>query len=848
MKNTFLVALFSFFFSLSFAQENFRADSCAYDKAITTPEAFFGHEAGERHISHDQLVFYCRELARHSPRVELEERGRTHEGRPLILLHISSKENLEKKEEIKEAQQAMRLGKAPSADQPAVTWLGYSIHGNEASGGNAAVWVAYHLAAADKKCVGETLKSAYILLDPCMNPDGFSRFSSWVNMHCSTNINPDIQDIEHDEVWPKGRTNHYGSDLNRDWLPAVHPASQSRLEAFQDWLPLVLTDHHEMGRNSTFFFQPGIPSRTNPLTPKSNQELTLEIAKFHGKLLDHYGRPYYTRESFDDFYYGKGSTYPDANGCIGILFEQASARGHAQNTDNGLLTFRRAIHNQYLVSFSTLQAVEAMRSTLLDYRQDFYKKNREDAQKDPIKAYVINLENAQAGGKRFSNLLLRHSIAFYRLKKELKINGRTFTNKNSILIPTAQPDYRVVKAFFQELTEFQDSLFYDVSAWNIADAHGLPWAELRTNPEPWKGERLEEPVTPKTEFIEAKNPVAWAVRWSKGQAPAALYALQKRGLRVKVATKPFSAVAQAELQNFTEGTLLIPAKNQILKPEALQKVLQEVQEKYSLTVAALPEGLGENAPDLGSPSFRPLEMPRALLVVGDGTSAYDAGEVWHTLDFELGITLTRINGSDLTSKDLNSYNVIILPDGNHRKLLASEQIREWTQRGGLLLALQGGLQWAARQNLLRARLEELPVKLPNTDVRSYSTLRRDRGSRYIGGAIFTAEVDTTHPLGFGFSETEIPIFRDHETLLHRTKNPYASPLRYAKNPLRSGYIAPEQLEKLGGTASVIVGRTGRGRVIGFIDNPLFRGYWYGTKRLFINALFFGKVISGQACE
>ena len=144
--------------------------------------------------------------------------------------------------------------------------------------------------------------------------------------------------------------------MNRDWLPVQLPESRVRIETFHKWLPNILTDHHEMGTNSTFFYQPGIPSRVNPLTPKKNQLLTSKIGKFHEKKLSEIGSLFYSEEDYDDFYFGKGSTFPDINGSIGILFEQASSRGHLQQSINGLLSFPFTIKNQLTTSLSTLEA------------------------------------------------------------------------------------------------------------------------------------------------------------------------------------------------------------------------------------------------------------------------------------------------------------------------------------------------------------------------------------------------------------------------------------------------------------------------------------------------------------
>jgi hypothetical protein len=356
----------------------FLPNNISYNSEIPTPASVIGHELGDWHITHDKLLQYMYRLAESSDRISIENRGETFEGRPLILLYITAPKNQKNLQEIRKKHISLTEKGADNievSNLPIIVYQGFSIHGNEPSGSNAALAVAYYLAAAQGPEIELLLNKSVILFDPSYNPDGLQRFAYWANMHKGKNINPDPNDREYNEIWPGGRTNHYWFDMNRDWLPVQLPESQARIKTFHDWYPNILTDHHEMGTNSTFFFQPGIPSRTNPLTPNKNQELTGEIGKYHAKDLNKIGSLYYSKESFDDFYYGKGSTFPDINGGIGILFEQASSRGHAQESENGVLTFPFTIRNQFTAALSTLEAAIEMREEILNYQKTFYINN-----------------------------------------------------------------------------------------------------------------------------------------------------------------------------------------------------------------------------------------------------------------------------------------------------------------------------------------------------------------------------------------------------------------------------------------------------------------------------------------
>lgn len=475
-----------------------------YNSAIPTPKSIIGHEVGEWHITHDKLVYYMQAIAASSNRVKLQILGKTYEGRPQMALIFTSPKNHTNLEDIRK--QHLLLSDANKSSSvnittaPVVVWMGYSIHGNESSGSNASLLAAYYLAAAQGADIDAVLENSIIIIDPSFNPDGLNRFATWANMHKSQTQVSDPNAREFNEVWPGGRFNHYWFDLNRDWLPAQHLESRNRLELFQSWKPNILTDHHEMGSNSSFFFQPGVPSRVNPNTPNKNQQLTAAIGNYHAKFLDSIGSFYFTKEGYDDFYYGKGSTYPDINGGVGILFEQASSRGHAQDTDNGLLTFPFTIRNQFTTTLSTLAAANGLRKEMLNYQKDFYKDAAKEAETFATKAFVIGDGQDKNKTNVFVEMLLRHKIEIFQLKQDTQLDGQLFRKNEAFVVPTNQAQFKLIKAAFEKTTSYKDSLFYDVTAWTMPLAFGLPYAELTTTPNGLMGEKII-----KTPTIETKK-------------------------------------------------------------------------------------------------------------------------------------------------------------------------------------------------------------------------------------------------------------------------------------------------------------------------------------------------------
>ena len=274
LKLIFFLLFYIFCLTSPFAQTSldyYLPDDTRYDPSIPKPGQVIGHEVGEWHITHDKLINYMKALAMASNRMIWQEYGRTYEYRELGTLIITSSGNLEQLDRIKAEHKKLtdpeRSAEVDITTTPIVIYMGYSVHGNEASGSNAAMLAAYYLAAGQGNKIDNLLTNAVIILDPSLNPDGLTRFATWVNSRKSYHVSTDPFNVEQNEFWPRGRTNHYWFDLNRDWLPSQLPESQGRLKVFHDWKPNLLTDHHEMGTNATFFFQPGIPSRNNPLTP-----------------------------------------------------------------------------------------------------------------------------------------------------------------------------------------------------------------------------------------------------------------------------------------------------------------------------------------------------------------------------------------------------------------------------------------------------------------------------------------------------------------------------------------------------------------------------------------------------
>jgi len=819
-----------------------------YDDSIPTPEEVLGFEPGEFHVSHDQLIRYFEHLERASDRVTIVEKERTYERRPMQVVKISSSDNVANLDEVREERlAALEPGSgADLSDQPVVSWMGYSIHGDEASGANASMVVAWHLAAAQDQKTLDLLDRSIVLIEPAMNPDGVQRFASWVNSHRGHTLVGDPQNREHRQVWPRARTNHYWFDLNRDWLPVQHPESRARVAGFHRWKPNVVGDWHEMGRNSTYFFQPGDPERNNPRTPERNYELTADIAEYHGEILDRYGVPYFTKEVFDDYYFGKGSTFPDIQGSIGILYEQASARGHLRETIHGERSFKEAVRNQTLTSFSALEAAYDMRDELLSFQREFHEDALDEAGSDRRKAFVFGEPGDQARTLELVNILLRQDVDVKPINSSIEVDGQSFRPGEAWVIPLEQPQYRFILAMMERQLEFPSTRFYDVSTWTLPLSFNMPVAELSARQLRGvdAGEALAElpDLDGQADLGDAK-PVAWAFDWAPYYAPRMLQRLLEAGAMARVATEPFeSPVGDDQTRAFERGSIVVPVGIQDDGvAEELERIFQRYAEEDGVHVSALRGGLSEEGIDLGSPSLRPVEKARPAILVDDGVHMQEAGEIWHLLDYRYEVPVTLLNHGELDSADLDRYTHIFMVDGDWSSQLTEdgeEALKEWVREGGNLVAQKRALEWVSDSGLYELEFRERD----ETDVSRlpYEDFSVDVAAQVIGGSIFEAELDLSHPIAYGYAREKLPMFRNSTRFIEPGDNPYVQVARYVDDPLLSGYVSDENLETAGGSVSVVADRVGAGSVVLFADNPSFRAFWFGTNRLLLNSLYFNE--------
>ena len=834
MKKILLLNLL--FIGSLFSQDYYFEKYAPFDENIKSPEEFLGYPIGEMQTRHDLIVSYMEYLSNVSDKAQILHYGQTYEKRKLVILAISSSDKIIDLEKIRENHISYLDPEHPNYSKeskpenlPVIINLAYSVHGNEPSTSEAALLTAYTLISSKSDEISKYLSDSIILIDPTLNPDGRDRHTHWVNTYKGSPLVDDPQDAEHNEYWPGGRTNHYWFDLNRDWYLGIHPESRSKLKWYHSWKPNVTADFHEMGTNSTYFFVPFKPNGSlNPVIPKENYDyFNFLFGSYFADALDEIGTLYFTREIFDRTYPGYGSAYPDYLGGIGLLFEQASSRGFKQKTQFGEITFPFTIKNQYVSGMTTVKASVANKEKLKDYQSNFYKSAITDSSRKKVRGYIFNQGNDKNKTKAFIDKLKLHDI-------------KVLNNKELFYVPTVQKNYRLVRSFFETHQQYRDSVFYDASAWSMANIYDIDYSASNKD---FVGEEVDDidELFEVNEFSESNY--AYIIDSQDYNIPAVTYDLLNNEVFTSASFKPFTIQTKTGTKSFNYGSLIIPLSVQKkLNSDELYEKMKSIQKKYDVNIYSVESGLSSSGIDLGSGYVMPLNKPSAMMLIGTGVRSYEAGEVWHLLDQRVGMPITKVPMRNFDNISMDKYNVLVLVSGNYKfSDNQIEKIKTWAENGNTIISIGSGSKLLIDKKIVDENLLE-KEESNAMNYLAYGDARENRGKEQIGGVILNSIIDLSHPLAFGYENNSLPLYKNNSIWLKPSKNNYSSVVRYSENSLIDGFLSENNKAKIKESVSLVVSRVGRGIAVMFADNPNFRGAWYGTNRLFLNAILLGDKI------
>lgn len=814
---------------------------------LQSPEKFLGYELGDRFTPHHKILDYVHHVAEQSRWVTIEKYGETYEHRDLVYLAVTSPQNHEDIEEIRLNNlklTGLEEGE-PTENQKAILWLSYNVHGNEASSSEAAMKTLYDLARTENREAKNWLRDAVVILDPMLNPDGRDRYVNWFNGIVGAQFNPDNDVREHDEPWPGGRSNHYYFDLNRDWAWQTQKETQQRIPVYQQWLPHIHVDFHEQSYNSPYYFAPAAEPFHAAITDWQI-EFQTTIGQNNAGYFDEEGWHYFTGERFDLFYPSYGDTWPTFNGSIGMTYEQAGggAAGLGIKTlDGDTLTLKDRLTHHYTTGMSTIEVTAQQADRVVSEFASYFENARNNAP-GHYKTFVVKADNHPDKIYSLLSYLDNQQIEYGRAGSDHNADGydystgktgRVNVQPEDILINTYQPNGQLARVLFEPNPQLNDSLTYDITSWEFHYSHGL------------SGYALEDGITPEGSVSAAdyrsagitgvENPYAYLVRWNSMDDARFLAEITQKGVKSR-----FSAVDfELDGELYKKGTLVITANNNRHLRGSFHQIIKDAAEKNQRLVHGTSTGFVSSGSDFGSSNVEYIEKPDIAVLTGEGTSSLNAGEIWHFFDQQLHYPVHLLNAGDINQLDSESYNVLVLPSGSYESILtdgAIADISAWVQEGGTLISIgQANSLLAGRDGfLLQQKLSV--AEEPSIEQKLAPFAEKDR--RYISsttsGATYNVQLDTTHPLAFGYDENYFSLKMNADAYEYLDGGWNVGSAQFGAH--RSGFVGHEAKPRLDHSLVFGVQEHGSGQVVYMIDNPLFRGFWENGKLLFTNALFF----------
>jgi hypothetical protein len=821
-------------------------------QAVPSPEQFLGYRMGERFTSHQRILEYFDELTRRSDLVTVRRIGSTYEDRPLILATITSARNHAALDSIRSSVAMLARGEGDAAavakTTPAVVWLAFGVHGNESSSAEAAMMVAHTLVTSPD--FARALEDLVVIIDPLENPDGRERYIQWFHRTRGIRPNKNPDAFEHQEPWPGGRYNHYLIDMNRDWAWQSQRESRARATAYQQWLPQVFVDFHEMYYTSSYFFPPDAKP-INANLPKQVEDWLDVFGRANAAEFSRRGWPFFVAERFDLFYPGYGDSWPSLHGAIGMTYEMAG-HGRAgtaiEREDGTVLTLADRALRHYTTAITTVRTAAQHRPELLRYTYDAAR-----AQIDSGRNTFLLLPGSpnlgeliatlERNGVRVETLGSPASVRATRLDRDVT-ETHAFP-AGTVVVSTRQERGALANTLLEKAPSFNKGFveeqrakaeadepddFYDLTTWSLP---------LAMNVEAWV---TTSPVTGTKPFAKTSPPTfrtasyGYLVDAHDPQLYRFAGGLLEDGVRFSVVD---SDVRTSE-RTYARGTIVILKGN---NEKDLDARLQSIAAATGVHVVPLESGwLGGTA--FGSERVRFVKQPKIGLVGGPGSDPTSFGMLWHTLDADTPIPHTVLSAETLRSLDLHDYEVLVFPDGNYAERLGKrgvEKIKQWVTEGGTVVAVKGAHAFLREKDVEISKLKpwEAPKKKDGDDKEAPAPDTSERYNDFrVPGSAFRTTMNERSYLTFGVPRPPAVLVEGSQAFVALPKRVDNILTVDAKEPLISGVAWTESLERIRGSVYVASEPFGRGQVITFADDPHFRLFWRGTLPIFLNAVLY----------
>ncbi|MDO1447916.1 M14 family zinc carboxypeptidase [Rhodocytophaga aerolata] len=821
-------------------------------QALQTPEQYLGYPIGTQFTTHDKILDYLEYLCKQAPaKCKMQTYGSTYEGRPLVVAFVSTEANISQLEEIRTSnlKRAGVLSGQPAGNQPVLAWLSYNVHGNESVSSEAVMQVMYDVLNPQNQQTQSWLQNTVLIIDPCENPDGRERYVQWYKQTAGQPSNVSPQAWEHHEPWPGGRPNHYLFDLNRDWAWQTQKETKARIALYNQWLPQLHADFHEMGVEAPYYFSPAAKPYHQDITAWQRQFQDI-IGENNRKYFDANNWLYFTRERYDLFYPSYGDTWPTFNGAIGMTYEQGGSgrAGLAIARESGdTLTLVQRVAHHHTASLATIEAI-ATRSTQAVQEFEKYYTNARQKPIGTYKSYVIKASGEPATLGPITQYLQNQGITFTYASKGSSAKGFSYTTgksasfniqENDILISAYQPKSTLLKVLFEPNPVLEDSLTYDITSWAVPYAFGVEAYALTSRlPEGNK----EPNVAGAAANSSITKPYAYVAKWQTSADLQFLASLLNKKVKARYTETPF----EVNRQTFQPGSLIITRTGNEALGDTFDKLVTEQAATFKITLTPVSSGFVTKGSDFGSYSVRGIKAPKVAVLAGEGISSSAFGEVWHYFEQQIGYPITVIRTSYFNTVPLSEFDVLILPAGSYNSFFNDRSVaglKEWVRAGGKLIAMESAASFlAGKSDIALAKKKATQVAAikdktatPYDTLAIYGNREREQINEEVLGSVYRITLDKTHPLAFGYNGTYFALLREAPGYEFMKSGWNVGILK--KDGYISGYVGKKARPNLQDALILGVQDLGKGTIIYMADNPLFRGFWQSGKLLFGNAVF-----------
>lgn len=859
-----IALLFIFPFGSEAQQEDFLPDA-QYKSGIPTPTSFLGYDLGSDLTEHHRMIDYIHKLEETAPeRVKVVQIGQSQEKRPMYLVIISSAENMQNLEEHRQAMARLKDPRNTSraeaqeiaSNTPAISWMNYANDGEESASFEAGLQVVYHFAAGTDQETMSILDNSIVVINPVHNPDSHQRHVVWMKgMKVGENGTADPNAAEHQADWLMSTSDtHYHIDSNRDAFALTQKESQIVAESMQHWSPQLWVDYH--GEPEEYFFAPyAIP--VNPNYPESVSRWAEEYGKNNAGAFDRFGWTYYAREVFDLHYPGYWDSYPAFNGAIGMTYETNGGGDKGfqyRKADGTIATLRNAIAHHVVASVATAKTTADNSKALLNDYYDFFAEGMQEVEDETVKQVALLPGDQPNDVEDLVNKLRDQNINVFRTDQQVSAEGTDYlTGENgnvqlpegSYIVPMEQPQKRLAKVLLERNVDIQPEFldearaayeynksvgenapkkslgFYDVTSWSLPLTYGIDTYGL-TSPV----ENNISQVTSEVESVVQTNQTeeanyAYIFPYASNDAAGLMSRLIAEDYRVALAVEPFTKADE----EYDRGVVVVRVER---NPDSLHERIRELAEKTGTAVEAVDAAWTDEGIFLGSRNVINLQKPNILVLMDEPTRGRSYGAIWQTLEKRYGLPFAALRVKDFNSINLHEYDVVVMPPGSasgYKQVLGNrgiEKLRNWITAGGTFVGIKDGALFAADKDV---NLTSSQLLGENSDSINVAPTP---------GSTFRVNLDRNHFLSLGYNG-QIPVHIDSDYIFTPSEKG-ANVGVFDQNPRVSGFVFDDNEANFPGNAYLVHEPTGQGDVVLFADQPVFRLYWRGLERLFINSV------------